>query len=256
MNTPRTPQLIIGEVGHTRTRPVKNAFRHSIFNVRLPLENLPAAQPALRLERIGLLSFFSRDHGYRSDTQSLTQWAHDQLCAAGIVDGPLHCELVCLPRVFGHVFNPVSFWLCWSAENQLRALIAEVNNTFGERLSYVLVSPTHHAIRNGETLHAVKQLHVSPFNEVRGDYRFRVFVSDQRFMVRIDYDDAQFAGETLLTTHISGHCQPLTYTNVRKALLAMPFITLQVVAKIHWQALKLIAKRVPFYGYLPSKGKR
>jgi uncharacterized protein len=250
-----TPQLIVGEVQHARSRPAHNAFRYPIFNVRLPIANLPAAQNALNLERIGLVSFFSRDHGYRNDSQSLSAWANDQLRTAGVQED-LHCELVCLPRVFGHVFNPVSFWLCWAAPGALRALIAEVNNTFGERLSYVLTSPTQPTIQNGETLYAIKKLHVSPFNEVRGDYQFKVFLSDDRFLVRIDYDDAQFAGDTLLTTSISGRSAPLTRGNVRKAALAMPFITLQVIAKIHWQALKLIAKRVPFLGYLPSQGKR
>ncbi len=249
------PQLLIGEVQHARSRPAVNAFRYPIFNVRLPIDDLPAAQNALNFERFGLVSFFSRDHGYRSDVQSLSAWARDQLIAAGIAE-PLRCELVCLPRIFGHVFNPVSFWLCWAAPGELRALIAEVNNTFGERLSYVLTSTSQRCIQNGETLHAVKQLHVSPFNEVRGDYQFKAFVDDERFLVRIDYDDARFEGETLLTTRISGRCTPLTRTNLRNAALAMPFITLQVVVKIHWQALKLIAKRVPFLGYLPSQGKR
>jgi uncharacterized protein len=249
------PQLIVGEVRHARARPAKNAFCYPIFNIRLPVADLPAAQNALNLERIGLVSFFSRDHGYRDNTRPLTQWAHDTLRAAGI-DENLRCELVCLPRVLGHVFNPISFWLCWAAPGELRALIAEVNNTFGERLSYILTSPTHRTIQNGETLYAIKTLHVSPFNEVRGDYQFKVFLSDDHFLVRIDYDDERFAGETLLTTSISGRSEPLTRGNLRKVVLTMPFITLQVIAKIHWQALKLIAKRVPFLGYLPSQGKR
>jgi uncharacterized protein len=255
MSAALQPQLIVGEVQHARSRPAKNAFRYPIFNVRLPIADLPAAQHALNIERNGLVSFFSRDHGYKDGARPLTQWAQDQLCAAGIEE-PLRIELVCLPRIVGHVFNPVSFWLCWSAEHGLRALIAEVHNTFGERLSYVLTSPSGGDIRNGETLHAIKKLHVSPFNEVRGDYQFRAFVSDERFMMRIDYDDAGFTGETLLTTHISGRCEPLTRAGLRKVVFAMPFITLQVVAKIHWQALKLMVKRVPFLGYLPSEGKR
>jgi uncharacterized protein len=154
------------------------------------------------------------------------------------------------------VFNPVSFWLCWDGSNGLRALIAEVNNTFGERLSYVLTSPSGGAIENGETLITQKRFHVSPFNEVRGDYQFRAYVSDKRFLVRIDYDDANFDGETLLSTSVSGICQPLTRAALRRALWRTPLITLQVVAKIHWQALKLIFKRVKFIGYLPSEGKR
>ncbi len=249
------PQLLVGHVQHARARPAVHAFRYPIFNVRLPVDDLPSVKDALPINRWGWVSFFESDHGYRSSGHTLTQWAHDQLHSAGIEES-LQVELVCLPRVMGHVFNPVSFWLCWAQPGELRALIAEVNNTFGERLSYVVTSPSHSSIRNGETLHATKQLHVSPFNEVRGDYQFRVFIEANKFLVRIDYDDEQFAGQTLLTTHISGRCQTLTRSNLRKAVWSMPFITLQVVAKIHWQALKLLAKRVPFFGYLPSQGKR
>jgi uncharacterized protein len=249
------PQLLTGHVHHARTRPAAHAFQYPIFNVRLPIDDLASLGNLLPLNRWGWVSFFTPDHGYRDATRTLTQWAQDQLRAAG-VDEPLRIELVCLPRVVGHVFNPVSFWLCWGAHGALRALIAEVNNTFGERLSYVLTSANHDSIRNGETLRTKKLLHVSPFNEVHGDYEFRVFIEADRFLVRIDYDDEQFAGPTLLTTYISGQCKPLTRGNLRKAVCSMPFITLQVVAKIHWQALKLMAKRVPFFGYLPSQGKR
>jgi uncharacterized protein len=245
------PQLIVGEVQHARTRPAKNAFRYPIFNVRLPLANVG---DALSRESRGLFSFYAKDHGAR-DGSCLDAWAREQISAIGIGE-PLSFELVCLPRVMGYVFNPVSFWLCWSAPNQLRALIAEVNNTFGERLSYVLVSPTQPHIQNGETLVCKKRLHVSPFNEVKGDYRFRIFVNDTRFLVRIEYDDCAFSGEPLLTTCISGACEALTRQALWRTAATMPLLTLQVVAKIHWQALKLIAKRVRFFGYLPSEGRR
>jgi DUF1365 family protein len=247
-------QLIVGEVQHARSRPAVNAFRYPIFNVRLPLDDLASAADALTLERRGWVSFFAKDHGPR-DGSSLVEWAQAQLRTAR-VEGVQKIELVCLPRVLGYVFNPVSFWLCWDAHHKLRALIAEVNNTFGERLSYVLTSNSGDQIQNGETLVCQKQLHVSPFNQVAGGYQFRCFVSDERFLVRIDYDDQSFAGTPLLSTHISGTCQPLTKSALRGVLSRMPWLTVQVVAKIHWQALKLIAKRVRFLGYLPSEGKR
>jgi uncharacterized protein len=247
-------QLVIGEVQHTRSRPTAHGFRYPIFNVRLPLDDLTDVDAVLPIDRWGWVSFFTNDHGAR-DGSPLLDWAHAQLREAG-VEGVTRIELVCLPRILGYVFNPVSFWLCWTRDGQLRALIAEVNNTFGERLSYVLTSPDGAPIRAGQTLACQKRLHVSPFNEVVGGYQFRCFVSDTHFMVRIDYDDAQFANAPLLATHVSGACVPLTTPALRAVVWKLPWLTVQVVAKIHWQALKLIVKRVRFFGYLPSEGKR
>lgn len=249
-----TGRLIVGEVWHARSRPAAHAFRYPIFNVRLPVAELASVDTVLPVNRRGWLSFHERDHGAR-DGSSLAAWAHAQLAAAGVV-GVARIELVCLPRVFGYVFNPVSFWLCWSAAGDLQALIAEVNNTFGERLSYVLTAPDGGPIKNGALLRCTKRLHVSPFNRVTGEYRFRCFIGDGRFLVRIEYDDADFAGEPLLTTHISGRVQPLCAATLRRAAWSMPWLTAQVILKIHWQALKLWAKRVPFIGYLPSEGQR
>jgi DUF1365 family protein len=128
-------------------------------------------------------------------------------------------------------------------------VLVEVNNTFGESHSYLLTPTTGDSIRSGELLTAAKELHVSPFNEVRGRYSFRFNFGADRWLARIDYDDGQGA---LLHTHISGATQPLTRANLRRAALRFPVQTLAVVARIHWHALRLLAKRVPFFGKLRS----
>jgi DUF1365 family protein len=154
------------------------------------------------------------------------------------------------PRVLGYVFNPVSFWYCHRRDGELRAIVCEVNNTFGERHCYLL--DTGDVMSWGVSLAAKKVFHVSPFCAVEGNYRFRFMRTTQhiegkdieRIVARIDYDDDQ---GPLLLTSVSGVLSPLSNTSAAEALLRHPLMTLGVIARIHWQALRLFIKRVPFF---------
>jgi cyclopropane-fatty-acyl-phospholipid synthase len=151
------------------------------------------------------------------------------------------------PRVLGYVFNPVSFWYALRIDGSLAAVVAEVNNTFGERHCYLLSGPT---LRWGSEMQANKVFHVSPFCAVEGRYRFRFLLrgalasAPHYTMARIDHDDA---GGALLQTSVSAKLQPLRAASTWRALLGMPLMTFGVVARIHWQALRLGLKRVPFH---------
>jgi len=245
MNT--RPQLCLGHVMHRRLRPAVNAFVYPVFYVQLPIRDLASAKNALfSIDRHNLLSFHSRDHGLR-DGSPLLPWIEALLAQHGLPnDGEI--VLQTFPRVLGFVFNPVSFWFCHDRAGQLVAILAEVNNTFGGTHSYLLHRDGE-ALPDGAALQAEKRFHVSPFNDVEGGYRFR-FQRQQRVQCcRIDYDDAQ--GEVLLTS-ISGQPQAWSATALLKAFLRMPFLTLGVIARIHWQALKLWLKGVPFRGTHPA----
>jgi len=241
------PQLCLGHVMHRRLRPAVNAFVYPVFYVQLPIRNLASAKNALfSIDRRNLLSFHSRDHGLR-DGSPLLPWIEALLAQHGLPnDGEI--VLQTFPRVLGFVFNPVSFWFCHDRAGQLVAILAEVNNTFGGTHSYLLHRDGE-ALPEGAALQAEKRFHVSPFNDVEGGYRFR-FQRQQRVQCcRIDYDDAQ--GELLLTS-ISGQPQAWSATALLKAFLRMPFLTLGVITRIHWQALKLWLKGVPFRGAHPA----
>lgn len=241
------PQLYLGHVMHRRLRPVAHAFVYPVFYLQLPLRNLGAADCALfSIDRRNLLSFHQRDHGPR-DGGALLPWIENLLAGHGLPnDGEI--VLQTFPRLLGYVFNPVSFWFCHDAGGRLIAILAEVNNTFGGSHSYLLHRHGE-ALPDGTELRAAKLFHVSPFNQVEGGYRFRFFRQRAVETCCIDYDDA--AGELLLTT-ISGKPQAWSAGALLKAFLRMPLLTLGVIFRIHWQALRLWLKGVPFRGAHPT----
>lgn len=244
---PSEPGLITGEIMHRRRRPAGNAFTTPAFCLRLPLSRLAqVAQSGIGVNRRGLVSFHERDHGPR-DGSSLERWIRRLLAEAQVqADGEI--VLYCFPRMLGWVFNPVSFWVCHDAAGAVRAVLAEVNNTFGETHRYLLTHADGRALTSGETLTAAKVFHVSPFCPVNGHYRFRFHFGPGRWLARIDYfDAAPDTSSALLETRISGQEVALTPGTPWRLLWRYRWYTAGVVARIHWQALRLWAKRVPFF---------
>ena len=241
------PLIGFGQVRHTRLRPRRHAFAYPTFFLMLPMRSLPGLGSALAVNRRGAISFHDVDHG---DGRSAAQggalaWLDELLHTEGITDATGEVWLHCYPRVLGYTFKPVSFWYCHRADGPLRAIVVEVNNTFGERHCYLLDHPVH-----GMELRAAKRFHVSPFCRVEGSYRFRFFVDEQRTrtVTRIDHHDDE---GLLLQISVSGQLVPLTRATVRHALWRHPAMTLGVIARIHWQALKLFIKRTPFFSKPP-----
>ncbi|MEY4316442.1 MAG: hypothetical protein RI902_250 [Pseudomonadota bacterium] len=241
-----TPLLGEGLVRHTRLRPKHHAFAYGTFFVLLPMRSLAAGVPSdLPINRAGWLSYHDADHGDgRSQTQGgALQWLDELLQREGIDDANGEVWLHCYPRVLGYTFKPVSFWYCHASDNSLRAIVVEVNNTFGERHCYLLDRPQW-----GVEQIASKVFHVSPFCAIEGQYRFRfmrTFERDtNRTVARIDHDDAT---GPLIQTSVSGELQPATHTALRQVLWRYPLMTLMVSVRIHWQALHLWRKRVSFF---------
>ena len=251
MSVARGPLLGVGQVRHKRLRPTCHAFAYATYFLLLPMRSLrerPSA--ALARNRFALVSFHDADHGDgRADSLA---WLEQTLADEGIHDADGEVWLHCFPRVLGHAFKPVSFWYCHRRDDSLAAVVVEVNNTFGERHCYLLFGDD---LAFGREARAVKRFHVSPFCRVEGDYRFRFMRTDlqaaagvpsvgrARTVARIDLHDAAGA---LLQTSVSGALQPATTASLRAAFVSMPLMTLVVVARIHWQALRLWTRGVPF----------
>lgn len=237
-----------GHVWHRRLRPVEHAFRYPSYFLMLPMRSLRSQPDAiLRRNRRGWLSFHDCDHG-EGRTDALA-WFEQLLHSEGIEDADGEVWLHTFPRVLGYAFKPVSFWYAHRADGSLAAVLAEVNNTFGERHAYLLAGSD---LAWGSEQVAHKQFHVSPFCEVRGEYRFRFERGEDHTLARVDLHDED---GPLLQTSVGGVLQPLDAATVRRAFFGTPLMTLGVIVRIHWQALRLWAKRVPFHGK-PSEPKR
>ena len=235
------PQIGSGQLRHHRLRPADNAFAYRSYFLLLPMRALRATpSQALVRNRFGLLAFHDRDHG-DGDVDALA-WIEALLAGEGITDADGEIWLQTYPRVLGYVFKPVSLWYCQRADGTLAAVVAEVNNTFGERHCYLLAGPE---LAWGREQRATKVFHVSPFSAIEGHYRFRFLrsIDGARIVVRIDHHDGAGA---LLQTSLSGHLQPLTAASARRAFFGMPLMSFGVIARIHWQALRVWLKRVPF----------
>jgi DUF1365 family protein len=191
----------------------------------------------LARNRFGLISFHDADHGDgRADSLA---WIAERLAAEGIHDADGEIWLQCYPRVMGYVFKPVSFWYCHRLDGSLAAVVAEVNNTFGERHCYLLAGP---GLAFGQEVRASKVFHVSPFCEIEGQYRFRFQRAGNRIVARVEHDDRD---GPLLLTRLSGTLSPATPQRQRAAFFGMPLMTLAVISRIHWQAQRLSLKRTP-----------
>ena len=225
-----TPAILHGSVTHRRSRPRVHAFTYPAFMLRLPLSQIDALPAAgLPIGRRGRVSFDPADHGDGGDVP-LRAFVASLLAAHG-VDAAGEVVLYAFPRMLGHAFKPVSFYACHDRDGALRAIVAEVNNTFGERHHYVLHGPGGAPLRDGAALVARKSLHVSPFCTIRGEYRFRFRLAAGRWLARIDYHDDDGA-TPLIETWISGRAAALDHAAVRSLAWRYGWFTLGVVASI------------------------
>lgn len=251
MNEIHQASIHFGKVIHHRFSP-NNRFQYGTFYLRIPMRSRRLSPNLLKHQgigdnRFGWISFYDKDYG--GENLHSLDWIEHILKAHGCEDVDGEIWLHTFPRVLGFIFNPVSFWFCHQASGDLKAIIAEVNNTFGERHTYLLKSLNNTAMHWGQELIAQKVFHVSPFFDVVGNYRFRFMqqasTSPQpKFVSRIDY--FQNDVHTLMTS-ISGTEYLLNPQSKLRAIFNFPFLTFSVVLKIHWQAVKLWVKGAKFY---------
>lgn len=232
---------IAGETYHGRRGPVRNAFRYSIDYVLLDAEADLRGPRLFSRGRGNLMALFDSDHGGPPGQGRGALWVREVLAAHQIGDCA-KVSLLAQPRVLGHVFNPVSFWLCHDRAGRLTTVIAEVTNTYGDRHSYLCRHDDGRTITRDETLAAQKIMHVSPFQPIEGGYVFRFDITDDQIGIWIDYS----RGNGGLMATLTGARRPITNGTILRAALRRPFGSRRVLALIHWQALKLWWKGARF----------
>lgn len=227
------------ETYHGRKGPVQNAFRYSVDYILL--DPARSSGPSLFSRNRGnLMSLQDADHGGMPGNGKGAAWAREVLATYGLSQDRL--LLLAQPRLLGHVFNPVSFWLAYDHIGNLRAVIAEVSNTFGDRHSYLCHRADRAPISREDTMTATKIFHVSPFQPVAGSYAFRFDIRPDRIGIWIDYT-TESGG---LYTNLIGPREALTNRGILASALRRPFGSRRVLALIHWQALKLWLKKARF----------
>ncbi len=238
--------LYAGPVSHTRLRPRRHALRYRVFMLLLDLDELDQIDGALRLlkiNRAGLLSFHERDHADGKPGRLKTK-IEAVLSDAGLpFGGPI--RLLTMPRLWGFGFNPISVYFCHGVNGRLSALLYEVNNTFGDRHSYLIPVTGQGAIDQS----CAKRLFVSPFMQMDMNYRFRVRPPQDEIALLIDGSEAE---GVMITTSFIGQRTALSDKALLQAVLAHPLLTLKVVAGIHWEALKLLLKGVRLVRRAPA----
>ncbi|HEY0436395.1 MAG TPA: DUF1365 family protein [Phenylobacterium sp.] len=227
--------LYAGLVSHRRLKPRAHRLGYRIFMLLVDLDELAQLSRfrLLGIGRFSLLGFDERRHGDGSG-RPLKAQVEALLAGAGIAHGgPV--RLLAMPKVLGHAFNPLTVYFCHDAAGALSAILYEVNNTFGERHSYLIPAPDAALIRQ----QCGKAFYVSPFMDMDLSYAFRVLRPAEQVLVAVDVSDAE---GLMLATSFAGERRELTDGNLFRAWLGHPWMTLGALAAIHWEAMLIWLK--------------
>lgn len=242
MSRQPTSAIYAGIVRHARYTPARHRFSYRVFSLFLDVDDLDARvnlPGLLSVDRFNLFSIRLKDHGPK-DAKPLRGFIDTLLQARGL-PVPDCVFILCYPRILGYAFNPLTVYYCLN-DGELSALIYEVRNTFGD--DHIYVVPVGKAGSESAMAHSRdKKMHVSPFIDMHATYHFSAPLPDDalRLVIRETQDT-----KPLLVASFSGQRRALTNTQLLRAFFQYPLMTLKVVAAIHFEAGRLILKRVPF----------
>lgn len=240
-------KLYIGSVMHRRLFPVKYKFIYRVFSLLINIDTLEqdlAPLKFLSLEKFNLFTFSKSDHGPR-DGSDLRDWVDCKLAEAGLLNAGHRVELFCFPRVLGYTFNPLSLWLCYDQKNTIKAILAQVHNTFGEQHIYLLKA------KNMGPLHAQhkKTFHVSPFIDMNAQYDFSIDANEEQIKILIKETKEN---KLLLVASQIAQRRELSDACLLSVFFSIPLMTIKIITAIHWQAFKLWLRGLKFFAKPPQ----
>ena len=230
-----------GNVIHRRFKPKEHFFKYKVFSLLIDLNELEMIEKKIKIfsyNKFNIISFFDIDHGPR-DGSSLREWIKKNLVDIGVNHDKVTIKLLCYPRIFNYVFNPLSVFFIYDQNSQLVSILYEVKNTFGEQHTYIFKTNDDKNIVNN----CSKKFHVSPFIEMECHYYFRVLKPSDKISVIIDQWDK--VGKLLYASQ-DGVAKELNNKNLLISFISHPLMTFKIIAAIHYEALKLWLKGVTF----------
>ena len=237
-----TSSIYNGTVIHKRFKPKTHFFKYSVFSLLIDLSELEQLDKNIKFfsfNKFNLISFFEKDHGNR-DGSSLISWVKKNLDENNIVSKDIRIKLLCYPRIFGYVFNPLSVFFIYDINNKLIAILYEVKNTFGEQHTYIF------KVEDDTKLfqhNCSKKFHVSPFIEMDCNYFFRILKPCERISVIIDQYQSD---EKILYASQDGKRKDLNSKELLKSYIKHPLMTFKIISAIHFEAFKLWTKGIKF----------
>ncbi|MEO6302036.1 MAG: DUF1365 domain-containing protein [Bacteroidia bacterium] len=237
-------------VMHNRTKPVSHRFHYNVFLFYIDLDEIEILRKKLFLFSHNKFNFFSfRDKEHlrlpiENPDKSKTTKQHilDYLKQNGITILPTKIMLLTNLNVLGYNFNPVSFYYCFDEKNQAICCVAEVGNTFGEMKPYLLTKGNYS--ENAFRLNTEKYFYVSPFLDHDANFDFTLAIPDEKLNNRIDTFKNN---ERIFISTLTGSKKPITNLNLLWYSIRFPFITLKIITLIHWNALLLWRKKIPYH---------
>ena len=231
-----------GKVIHKRFKPKVHYFKYKVFSLLIDLSELEILDKNVNFfsyNKFNLISFYEKDHGDR-DGSSLTSWVIKNLEKNNIQAKDIKIKILCYPRIFGFVFNPLSVFYVYNLQDQLISILYEVKNTFGEQHTYIFkVTKDANLVQNN----CSKKFHVSPFIEMNCNYFFRLLKPGNKISVVIDQYDNE---DQILYASQDGTRSDFNTHHLIKSYLKHPIMTFKIILAIHFEAFKLWAKGIKF----------
>jgi len=243
--------LYVGKLRHRRFSPKQHAFEYPLFLSLLDVDRIPEVMQRSKLssyEQWNVMSYFERDH-FGDPGKPLRERIAEDAQKNGVTLPSGKIFVLTHLRYFGYVFNPVSFFYFYDEREELRLMMAEVNNTFGESHNYWLTAGDEKPAAAGRRYASEKRMHVSPFMPMDLEYDWILTQPGERLVAHMNTSKG---GEPFFDATLQLERREWTRAEVRRVLAAYPLMTARVIGAIHWEALKLWSKGLPVFAH-PSK---